>query len=190
VRGTATPERTFSARASRCHLRRHARTRVERQIDLFELHLGRASDPLVADDPLALTIDQEKIGALVSHAVDELVEGLLVDPLRIERGVHRGAEVAQQRELLDLGAEIAELLLELEARIDDLVGLHFQELLKVPSTVMLENRVTEGAAAESRQRDEHGRRRPEQLGRGCEEGRESRRGRDPGRGRHPEPDAK
>jgi hypothetical protein len=73
--------------------------------------------------------------------MDELVEGLLIDPLGVERGVDRRAEVAQERQLLHLGREVAEFLLELEARVEDLVALDFQEPLKVPATMMLEKRV-------------------------------------------------
>ena len=95
---------------------------IQRQLGRSELGARAAGGPVAANDA-SLVIDEEQAGRLVAHPVHQPLDGLLVDLFGIEGGVHRRAEIAQEGQLLDLRLEVAEFLLELIVRVDDLLGL-------------------------------------------------------------------
>ncbi len=100
---------------------------VERELHGSEPRLlfDAPRHPVTADDAAARVHD-EQIGALVAHAVDQALQRLLVDLLDVQRRADGGGQLAQQGELLDRRLEVAELLLELVVRVQDLLGLQIQ----------------------------------------------------------------
>ena len=96
-------------------------------------------------------VDEEQMGALVAHPVNQPLERLLVDLLVIERGIDGRREVAQERELLDLGLEIAELPLELLVRVQDLLGLDVEQPPRLESTAPLEQGRARGGPRQGRE---------------------------------------
>ena len=135
----------------RRHTGDRARAVVEGQLHGLEL-VARAAGGLVAADDPSVAIDEVEVRRLVPHAVHQALDGLLVDLLGVEGGVHGGAEIDQQRELLDLGLEVSELLLELVVRVDDLFGLEVEQPLAVPAARALAQHHAEPDAGGERRR--------------------------------------
>ena len=117
---------------------------VERELHGPEPRLGLDTPrrPVTADDAPARVHD-EQIGALVAHGVDQALQRLLVDLLHVQRRADGGGQLAQQGELLDRRLEVAELLLELVVRVQDLLGLQIQHPLRVLPSGALEQRVAD-----------------------------------------------
>src|SRR5262245_28803225 len=82
-------------------------------------------------------IQEAEVRGLIAHAPHELLEHLPVDLLRVERGVDRRREAAQQRELLDPALEVLELALELLVRVRDLLALDVEKAPGLPPAVVV-----------------------------------------------------
>jgi hypothetical protein len=131
--------------------RARARSRLQGQLDALERGRRRVGPrgPVPAEHA-ALAVHQEEVGPLVRHPVDEPAQRLVVDLLRVERRAHRGAEVGEERQLLDPRLELDELLLELAVRVDDLLGLEIEQALGVTALVALAERVAQRDAGDER----------------------------------------
>ena len=163
---------------------------VERELHGSEPPLGLDTSrrPVTPDDA-PVRVHDEQIGALIAHGVDQALQRLLVDLLRVQRRADGGGQLAQQRELLDRCLEVAKLLLELVVRVQDLLGLQIQHPLRVVPSGALEQRVADRSPEEQGQETHDRLRSPRQhTGRG-EPRRQSTRGADPQHGRDPEPPA-
>src|SRR5215469_15726942 len=101
---------------------------------------------------MLLAVHQRQVGPLVAHAVHEPMQRLVVDLLRVEGSAHRRAEVGEKRQLLDAGLELDEFLLQLEIRIDDLLGLEIEQTLGVAPLRRLAEREAQRDSREERQR--------------------------------------
>ena len=132
---------------------------VERELHGSEPRLGfdTPRHPVTADDA-PVRVHDEEIGALVAHGVDQALQRLLVDLLDVQRRADGGGQLAQQGELLDRRLEVAELLLELVVRVQDLLGLQIQHPLRVLPSRALYQRVAD------RPPEEQGQGRDDRLG--------------------------
>jgi hypothetical protein len=100
---------------------------------------------VLVDGP-AGAVHEVEVGALVAHSLDQPLERLLVDQLHVERRVDRRRQLAQQRELLDGGLEVAELLLELVVRVEDLFRLEREHAFGVLPALALPKSPADRAA--------------------------------------------